>query len=485
MLPFYDTLFAPIVGAISVSPMGATILALIIAILSFALGRGAKSRDNKEAAEFAETTKKLEGMLGKLQRMESTINDLRTESLRNAEQIKRELFLAISKTKKGSSEDEGGSSSGQGGSDEGGTSSGGTGSIFSSTEDETSRELKDIIPTTSIIEEAAPLTSRLSKWRKGIFDKVRAVFGLEPTLTEAQIEELEAELIGADLGVHLTKKLITDLNSELSKGKQITEVLVKDKLKQAIYNSVSFPVHTGEEIQPESVGVYPRVVLVVGVNGVGKTTTTAKLASQLINSGASVMLVAADTFRAAAVDQLKSWGTKLGVQVVSGSEGAKPQTVVFDGMKKALEERIDVVLIDTAGRLHNKSHLMQELEGVKNSISRHIPDAPHETLLVVDGSSGQNALQQARDFNEVTPLSGLVVTKLDGTPKGGIVVAIAEELKIPVRYIGVGESEKDLRVFNPTEFVDALFDEQGLTVEGTTAHAETRRKRREETALIQ
>lgn len=483
MLPFYDTLFAPIVGAISVSPIGASILAFIIAILSFTLGRGAKSRDNQEAAEFAETTKKLEGMLGKLQRMESTINDLRTESLRNAEQIKKELFLALSRTKKSSSDDEGGSSSsGSGGSEEGGSSSGNTGSIFSSTDDSEARELS---PNTSIIEEAAPLTSRLSKWRKGIFDKVRSVFGLEPSLTQAQIEELEAELIGADLGVNLTKKLISDLGSELAQGKQITEVLVKEKLKNAIYRAVSFPIHTGEEIAAESVGVYPRVVLVVGVNGVGKTTTTAKLASQLVNSGANVMLVAADTFRAAAVEQLKSWGRKLEVQVIHGAEGAKPQTVVFDGMKAALEQRIDVVLIDTAGRLHNKSHLMQELEGVKNAINRHIPDAPHETLLVVDGSSGQNALQQAREFNEVTPLTGLIVTKLDGTPKGGIVVAISDELKIPVRYIGVGESEKDLRTFNPSEFVDALFDEQGLTVEGPTAHAETRRKRREETTLIQ
>ena len=215
----------------------------------------------------------------------------------------------------------------------------------------------------------------------------------------------------------------------------------------------------------------PLVVLVVGVNGVGKTTTVAKLATRYQSQGKKVLAVAADTFRAAAVQQLQEWGSRKSFEVYAGAENAKPAAVVFDGMIAAKEKGVDVVLIDTAGRLHTKSNLMQELEGVRNSIRRHIPDAPHETILVVDGISGQNALMQARDFNASTPLTGLVVTKLDGTPKGGIIVAISQELKIPVMYVGVGEKAEDLLPFSADEFVEGLFAEEGETVTSQVSHA--------------
>jgi fused signal recognition particle receptor len=201
-------------------------------------------------------------------------------------------------------------------------------------------------------------------------------------------------------------------------------------------------------------------VLVVGVNGVGKTTTVAKLATKYMAQGKKVLAIAADTFRAAAVEQLAEWSSRVGFTLVRGAEEAKPSAVVFDGMKSALEGGYDVVLIDTAGRLHTKSNLMQELEGIRNVIRKHVPDGPHETILVLDGVSGQNALSQAREFNSAVSLSGLVVTKLDGTPKGGIIIAISQELHLPVFFIGVGEKVDDLVPFDKRVFVEALFKER-------------------------
>ena len=216
----------------------------------------------------------------------------------------------------------------------------------------------------------------------------------------------------------------------------------------------------------------PFVVMLVGVNGAGKTTTAAKLASQWKDEGKSVLLVAAYTFRAAAVDQLAHWGEKLDVEVVRGPENCKPATVVFDAMEVAMQKQVDVVIIDTAGRLHTKSNLMQELEGVKNIIKKARPMAPHETVLVVDGASGQNAVQQAREFHSSVALTGVTVTKLDGTPRGGTVIAIAKELGIPIRYIGVGEGEHDLRPFDGAAFIEAFFDASGLTFNEASADKE-------------
>jgi fused signal recognition particle receptor len=203
-------------------------------------------------------------------------------------------------------------------------------------------------------------------------------------------------------------------------------------------------------------------VLVVGVNGVGKTTTVAKLAARYVEQGKKVVLVAADTFRAAAVEQLVEWGRRLNLKVISGAADAKPGTVVFDGMVAAKEAEAEVIIIDTAGRLHTKSNLMQELEGIRNSIRKHVPEGPHETVLVLDGVSGQNALVQAREFNEAVDVTGIVITKLDGTPRGGILVAISQELKLPVFFVGVGERAQDLVPFSKQEFVEALLGD-GLT----------------------
>ena len=228
------------------------------------------------------------------------------------------------------------------------------------------------------------------------------------------------------------------------------------------------------EIQPEARSDGPLVVMLVGVNGVGKTTTAGKLAQRWKAAGAKVVLAAADTFRAAAVEQLQLWGERTGVPVVSGPEDSKAATVVYDAIERAQAEEADVLLIDTAGRLHTKSNLMQELEGIRNVLQKRIPSAPHEVLLVLDATTGQNALQQANEFNSSVSLSGLVITKLDGTPKGGIVVAIKRELGIPVRYIGVGESAADLRPFSARNFVEALFDLSDIEpdAECETAEAE-------------
>ena len=202
----------------------------------------------------------------------------------------------------------------------------------------------------------------------------------------------------------------------------------------------------------------PWVILFLGVNGVGKTTTIGKMAAQLRQSGKKVLLVAADTFRAAAIEQLEAWGQKVGVEMVKHRPGADPSAVVFDGLQAAKSRGIDVVLIDTAGRLHTKLHLIEELKKIRRVIAREQPDAPHETLLVLDATTGQNGLQQARVFKAAADITGIVLTKLDGTAKGGVVISIQEELGVPVRYIGVGEEIEDLQIFDPTQFVQALFD---------------------------
>ncbi|MCO6431309.1 MAG: signal recognition particle-docking protein FtsY [Deltaproteobacteria bacterium] len=335
-------------------------------------------------------------------------------------------------------------------------------------------------------EEERDLRSGLRKTRFGLFEKIKSIFSSRPTLDAELAEELEALLVSSDLGVKMVDSLMSSLKEEIGQGKQVDQDEVRSKLKRRILDILSVgdaagaidPLRFKKEGRSD-----PLVVLVVGINGVGKTTSVAKLAHQFKQSGAKVMLAAADTFRAAAVEQLKEWASRIEVSVVAGAEDAKPATVVFDAMVRAKNEGADVLIIDTAGRLHTKSNLMQELEGVRNAITRHLPDAPHETLLVVDGTTGQNALSQAREFHSAVPLSGIVVTKLDGTPKGGIVVAIKDELGIPIRYIGVGEGKKDLKPFIGESFVEAIFDISGDgEIESSSKlseHAETRRRRRE------
>lgn len=326
------------------------------------------------------------------------------------------------------------------------------------------------------------LDKKLTKTKRGFFEKIRSVFSSGVQLNEETLEELRYALIGSDIGVKTVTKLIDELSASLKRGEEVSEDVLVERLKSQLLLILG-----EEEAAPISNVAQgresPFILMMVGVNGVGKTTTCAKLAKQCTERGLKVMLVAADTFRAAAVEQLKTWGNRLNVPVVSGAENAKPQSVVFDAMVRAKEEQFDVIIIDTAGRLHTKTSLMQELEGVNNAITRHYERNADDIFLVVDGSTGQNALNQAREFNEAVKLTGLVVTKLDGTPKGGIVVAIRDELGIPVRFIGVGESAEDLRPFKPVEFVDAILsrsadDTYTHSDEKVSAHAATRRRRR-------
>jgi fused signal recognition particle receptor len=348
--------------------------------------------------------------------------------------------------------------------------------------DEGTAPIAPSIPVAEAPEAPESLSKRLSKSRIGLFERIKNVFGGKPKLDEAMIEELEALLVGSDLGVSTVRSLIAEIRGEVSRGDEVSEGALIAALKLKVLGLLEKNAPLNPAIRPLRRDGEPLVVMMVGVNGVGKTTTTAKLAAQWRESGAKVLMVAADTFRAAAVEQLVTWGERIGVPVVSGAPEAKPGTVVFDALTRAKTEGVDVVIIDTAGRLHTKANLMQELEGVRNIAERQIPGAPHETVLVVDGTTGQNAIAQAREFNGAVPLTGLIVTKLDGTPKGGVVVAIKSELGVPVRYIGVGESPEDLRPFIPQDFVEALFDTTDIDVGGvSSAHGEVRRRRRRDT----
>lgn len=310
--------------------------------------------------------------------------------------------------------------------------------------------------------EESALVRGLRKSRTGLLGRLASFFSGKASVDTSMLEDLEEVLILSDVGARCASELVESVKQVAQGEAVITPERLRGLLKEGIRGRL-IPVQSDHRMY-KPVGS-PMVVLVVGVNGVGKTTTVAKLAAQYSQQGKRVMVIAADTFRAAAVQQLEQWSKRVDFTLVKGPEGAKPGAVVFDGMAAAKGGAFDVVLIDTAGRLHTKSNLMQELEGVRNSIERHIPNAPHETILVIDGVSGQNALAQAREFNDVVKLTGIVVTKLDGTPKGGIIVAISQELKVPVLYVGVGEKPADLVRFEPAEFVDALLEEPGSAVD--------------------
>jgi fused signal recognition particle receptor len=278
------------------------------------------------------------------------------------------------------------------------------------------------------------------------------------TPTPALLEELEASLLGADLGARVVDRLIRRVNEEARGEAASSSQGVQNVLSRALYDVLK-QVAGPSLLELIDRGPRPFVVLAVGVNGVGKTTTIAKMARRLAQAGRRPLLVAGDTFRAAAIEQLQVWADRLEVPIVRQRHGADPASVAFDGIAAAKARGTDVVLIDTAGRLHTKSNLMEELRKVKRVVGRELPGAPHEVLLVLDATVGQNALAQARQFHEAVGVTGLVLTKLDGTARGGIVVAIAEELKIPVRLVGVGEGVEDLQDFNPEAFVAALFGE--------------------------
>lgn len=297
------------------------------------------------------------------------------------------------------------------------------------------------------------LNDGLTKTRDVVRGSLNRLLGRAPD--PAQLEEFEASLIGADLGVCVVDRVMERFKKQLqgtdaSQPGRLQAVL-RDTLLEALTSAQGLPLEQLIEKSPK-----PCVILAVGVNGVGKTTTIAKIAQRLVQGGKTPLLVAADTFRAAAIDQLQVWADRIGVGLIRHRHGADPAAVAFDGLAAAKARHVDVVLIDTAGRLHTKSNLMDELRKVTRVIAQALPGAPHEVLLVLDATVGQNALAQARQFKQAVGVTGLVLTKLDGTAHGGIVVAIAEELKLPVRLIGVGESVDDLQDFDSRAFVDAL-----------------------------
>ncbi|MEW6259194.1 MAG: signal recognition particle-docking protein FtsY [Thermodesulfobacteriota bacterium] len=296
------------------------------------------------------------------------------------------------------------------------------------------------------------LKDGLAKTREILTTDIDKLFSTGRTVDEAVLEELEEKLITADLGVEISMELIANI-SRRKLGQTATADELKEILKQEILGL--FP-----EASTASTGgssEKPRVVLVVGVNGVGKTTTIGKIAAALASEGKKVLIAAADTFRAAAVEQLDIWARRAGADIVRHKANSDPAAVAFDGVDAAVARGIDVVLIDTAGRLHTKVNLMEELKKIQKAVSKRIPDAPHETLLVLDATTGQNALSQARLFHQAVGVSSIALTKLDGTAKGGIVVGIAKGMNIPIRYIGVGEKIDDLQPFDARTFVDALF----------------------------
>ncbi len=304
-------------------------------------------------------------------------------------------------------------------------------------------------------EEKESLDQGLEKSRQGFFEKMtKAVVG-KTKVDEEVLDELEEILIASDVGASTTIKIIEKIEERVARDKYVNTAELDSILREEITNLLLENPHAQTDNIDES--KKPYVIMVVGVNGVGKTTTIGKLAHQFKSQGKKVVLGAADTFRAAAVDQLVIWSERVGVPIIKQQMGSDPASVAFDTLQSAISQNADVVIIDTAGRLHNKINLMNELSKIKRVMQKLIPDAPHEILLVLDGSTGQNAFEQAKQFTAATEVNALAVTKLDGTAKGGVVIGISDQFQIPVKYIGVGEKMTDLQIFNGKEFVDSFF----------------------------
>jgi fused signal recognition particle receptor len=301
------------------------------------------------------------------------------------------------------------------------------------------------------------LVKGLERTREGVFSKIARLITGKSRIDDDMLDELEEILISADVGVETTIKIIARIQQRVSqeKGLQADDLnrLLREEIAALLASQGTVQ---GFDLPTDS---KPYVIMVVGVNGVGKTTTIGKLAHQLKNQGKQVVLGAADTFRAAAIDQLKIWGERVGVRVVHQQMGADPASVAFDTLKSALATQADVVIIDTAGRLHNKVGLMNELSKIRNVMQKVVPGAPHEVLLVLDASTGQNAVEQARQFTAATEVNALALTKLDGTAKGGVVIGISDQFKVPVKYVGVGEKMEHLQPFDRVAFVEALFSQ--------------------------
>lgn len=300
------------------------------------------------------------------------------------------------------------------------------------------------------------LKEKLAKTRSNLFGRIADVLQGRPTFDETTWRALEAILIGADIGVTMSHRILENLRARVRKNPTSDAAAINAMLEMEIESLLaSVPSRNFEDTLGTSA---PFIILVVGVNGTGKTTTVGKLGHRFAQSGKKVMLVAGDTFRAAAGEQLEIWAQRASVEMIRQPEGSDPASVVFDALTTAKSSKFDVVLIDTAGRLHTKVNLMEELKKIHRVIQKQIPEAPHETLLVLDGTTGQNAIQQARHFSQAARVTGLVVTKLDGTAKGGVVLAIQQEMKIPVMYIGIGEGIDDLVPFDPGPFVRAIVE---------------------------
>lgn len=300
------------------------------------------------------------------------------------------------------------------------------------------------------------LKDSLTKTRKNFVEKIDQIVTGRKVIDEDLYEELEEALIQADVGIDAALEMVENLRGEVKKRRisdpEELRALLKEQIEAVLVDDMlSLDISTNDK---------PAVIMVVGVNGVGKTTTIGKLAYYFKQNGKSVLLSAADTFRAAAIDQLEIWGNRVGVPVIKHSEGADPAAVAYDSLQSAKARKMDIVIVDTAGRLHTKSNLMEELKKVHRVLDREMPGAPHEVLLVLDATTGQNAINQAKLFKEAVGVTGVALTKLDGTAKGGVVIAIKQGLDIPIKMIGIGEGIEDLRPFNAKEFVNALFEQK-------------------------
>ncbi len=306
-------------------------------------------------------------------------------------------------------------------------------------------------------EQKEALDQGLQKTKEGFFSRIAKAVAGKDKVDEEVLDQVEDALVSADVGVDTTVAIIDRIEKRVARDKYLGTAQLNEILQEEIVGMLTSAPSNEFATFDTPPGKSPYVILVVGVNGVGKTTTIGKLAHNYKKNGKSVLLGAADTFRAAAVDQLTIWSERVGVPIVKKEMGSDPSSVAFDAVQSAMARNSDVVIIDTAGRLHNKAYLMDELGKIRRVIGKKMPDAPHEVLLVLDGSTGQNAIEQAKQFTAATDVTAIAITKLDGTAKGGVVLAIANQFKIPVKYIGVGERMEDLQIFDKAEFVDSLF----------------------------
>ncbi len=325
----------------------------------------------------------------------------------------------------------------------------------------TEEEKIEEVQTAQKADDASPsflkrLSDKLSRTRDSLVHQMDELFLGKKVIDAELLDDLEELLITADIGVATATELLDYARKKVKRNELADpaslKIFIKEKLRSYVVDSTK----PAELVMPES---GPFVIMVVGVNGVGKTTTIGKIAHKFIQSGQTVLLAAADTFRAAAVSQLQIWGERNGVEVVAKAEGADPSSVAYDAIERAVQDSYDVLLIDTAGRLHTQTNLMEELKKIKRVMSKKLENAPHEILLVIDATTGQNGISQAKLFDEAVGVTGLALTKLDGTAKGGIVANISRDMKIPIRFIGIGEKIEDLRDFDPDEFIEALFQE--------------------------